>query len=172
MGEEEKKQGSEKPLEKMTVKELREMAKEIPEIAGVHAMKKDELLAVLKKARESEKTKEDKKTTEKPLEKMTAKELREMAKEIPGVAGVHAMKKDELLAVIKEARGIKDEGLKKKKIVKKEKPTLSVKDLKEKIVRLREEKKMAQEARNKKKIGILRRRINRLKKQTRRVAHA
>jgi hypothetical protein len=29
-----------KPLEKMTVTDLREMAKEIPEISGVHGMKK------------------------------------------------------------------------------------------------------------------------------------
>ncbi|MGD8900434.1 MAG: Rho termination factor N-terminal domain-containing protein, partial [Desulfobacterales bacterium] len=50
---------------------------------------------------------------EKPLEKMTVKELREIAKDIPGITGVHAMKKEELINGIKEARGIKDEPLKK-----------------------------------------------------------
>ena len=37
----------EKPLEKMTAKELREVALEIPEIEGVHAMKKEELLEAI-----------------------------------------------------------------------------------------------------------------------------
>ena len=36
---------------------------------------------------------------EKPLDKMTAKELREIAIEIPGVTGVHAMKKEQLLEI-------------------------------------------------------------------------
>jgi hypothetical protein len=46
---------------------------------------------------------------EKPLEKMTAKELREIALEIPEIEGVHAMKKEELLAAIREARGAEEE---------------------------------------------------------------
>ncbi|MEJ2729172.1 MAG: Rho termination factor N-terminal domain-containing protein [Deltaproteobacteria bacterium] len=50
---------------------------------------------------------------EKPLEKMTVKELREMAKDIPGITGVHGMKKDELVVEIKKAKGIKDEPVKK-----------------------------------------------------------
>ena len=33
----------------MTAKELREIALEIPEIEGVHAMKKEELLAAIRK---------------------------------------------------------------------------------------------------------------------------
>ena len=51
---------------------------------------------------------------EKPLDKMTAPELRQIAKEIPGVTGVSAMKKDEVLSLIKKHRGIadKDEGRK------------------------------------------------------------
>ena len=40
----------EKPLDKMTVKELREVGKEIPDLSGVTAMKKDELVAAIKKA--------------------------------------------------------------------------------------------------------------------------
>ena len=40
-----------KPLEKMTVTDLREMATEIPEITGVHGMKKEELIAAIKKSK-------------------------------------------------------------------------------------------------------------------------
>ena len=46
-----KKEGAEKPLEKLTVKELREIAKEIPEIIGVHGMNKAELYEAVCKAR-------------------------------------------------------------------------------------------------------------------------
>ena len=43
---------------------------------------------------------------EKPLEKMTATELRGIAKETPGITGAHGMNKAELLAEIRKARGI------------------------------------------------------------------
>ncbi len=117
---------------------------------------------------ETEEAKEEIKADEKPLDKMTGPELREIAKDIPGVSGAHAMKKDELLAVIKEHRGIKDEEPAKKK-KKKKTAALSVKDLKLKIARLREEKEKAREAKDKKNVDILRRRINRMKKQTRNI---
>jgi hypothetical protein len=44
MGKKEKKEKKEKPLDRMTAKELRETALKIPEIIGVHAMNKTELL--------------------------------------------------------------------------------------------------------------------------------
>lgn len=116
--------------------------------------------------------KKEEKQEEKPIDKMTAKELREIAMEIPGVAGVHAMKKDELLALVKEARGIKDEPPQKKKKVKSEKKIYTVRDLKVKIAELKEDKKRAREARDKIKVEVLRRRINRMKKLTRKVAQA
>jgi cell division protein FtsX len=175
MAEEEKK---EKSLEEMTVKELRETAREIPGVSGFSVMKKEELIALIKKERGIEEIKEEKEIAEKPpedekpLNKMTAKELREIAKEIPGVAGVTAMKKEELLAVIKEHRGIKDEKPAKKKKVKADAPVTSVRELKDKIIQLREEKREARQANDRHKIDILRRRINRLKKQTRKVARA
>jgi hypothetical protein len=50
--------------------------------------------------------------TEKPLEKMTVKALREIAKEIPEITGVHGMKKEELLVAINEVRGVKEEAVK------------------------------------------------------------
>jgi len=46
---------------------------------------------------------------DKPLEKMTAKELRELGLTIPELTGVHGMNKAELITAIKEVRGIKEE---------------------------------------------------------------
>jgi len=105
---------------------------------------------------------------EKPLEKMTAKELRSIAREIPGVTGATAMKKDELLAIIKKHRGIEEEEVKKKKKVT-SKAGVSVKDLKNKIIMLRAYKEAAYNEKDRKKVDILRRRINRLKKRTRKI---
>jgi hypothetical protein len=109
---------------------------------------------------------------EKPLEKMTAPELREIAITLPGVTGVHAMKKEELLAIIKEARGIKDETPSKKRSRKAEKVTITVGEVKKKISQLMLEKKAARESRDAKRVEILRRRINRLKKLSRKVKKA
>ena len=120
---------------------------------------------------EETKKKEHKKE-EKSLEKMTVKELRAIAMEIPRAVAVHDMKKEELIAFIKEARGIKDEepAKIKKKVVAKIK--LSKTEIKGKIKQLKEEKKAAQASKNRKKIDILRRRISHLKKLTRRYATA
>ena len=96
---------------------------------------------------------------EKPLEKMTTPELKEVAAKIPGVTGVTAMKKDELIALIKEYRGIVDEEPKKVESSK-------ISQLKKKIVVLKAAKTTAQNEKNKKEVDILRRRINRLKKMT------
>lgn len=100
----------------------------------------------------------------KPLDKMTAKELRElvMAK-IPQITGATGMAKEALLPAIKEVLGIKEEegganpykdqilGIKK-----------SIRDLRGKKV----------EAGTRKDKGILRRKINKLKKRSRRLAKA
>jgi hypothetical protein len=104
---------------------------------------------------------------EKPLDKMTAPELKEIALNIPGATGVTAMKKDQLLALIKEYRGIKDEEPPKKKKTGPKDLGVSKADLKQKIVKLREYKQETQKDRDRKKANILRRRINRLKKRTR-----
>jgi outer membrane murein-binding lipoprotein Lpp len=106
----------------------------------------------------------------KPLDKMTAIELREVAMEIPGVAGVHAMKKEELLSVIKEYYAIEDETPRKGKKKKVKKQAASVQDLKAKMGQLREKRETVRAARDRKQADILRRRINRLKKQTRKAA--
>jgi hypothetical protein len=111
------------------------------------------------------------KKEEKSLEKMTVKELKEIAMEIPRAVAVHDMRKGELIAFIKEARGIKDEAPVKveKKVI--EKIKLNKSEIKGKIKQLKEEKKAAQEAYNKKRLDFLRRRISRLKKQTRRMTN-
>ncbi|MGD8345088.1 MAG: Rho termination factor N-terminal domain-containing protein [Desulfobacterales bacterium] len=99
---------------------------------------------------------------DKPLEKMTVKELREIAKDIPGITGVHAMKKDDLITGIKAAKGIKDEPVKK--------ASKSMRELKLQIKALKTERQAALEAKDKKKATIFRRRISRLKKKTRHIA--
>ena len=101
-------------------------------------------------------------TKDKPLEKMTVKELREIAKDIPGITGVHAMKKDGLITEIKAAQGIKDEPVKK--------ASGSMRELKLQIKALKAQRQAALQTKDKKKATIFRRRISRLKKKTRKVA--
>ena len=109
---------------------------------------------------------------EKPLEKLTAKELREMALAMGGIFGVHAMKKDELIAAIRKTKGLPEEDAKKAKRapVKQEKVVLTRVQLKQKIVELKAKKEEALQGQNLKLAEILRRRISRYKKRTRRVA--
>ncbi|NCO61640.1 MAG: Rho termination protein [Deltaproteobacteria bacterium CG_4_8_14_3_um_filter_51_11] len=118
----------------------------------------------------TETTGEERKLPEKPIEKMTAPELRELAKGF-GVEGTHAMKKEELIPIIKEAYGIKDEGLDKKS-AKSGGKTVTVRAVKERIAKLKKDKAAALEAGDRKKRDILRRRINRDKKRSRRAVHA
>lgn len=105
------------------------------------------------------KTKEAK---EKPLEKMTATELRELAKEIPEITGAHGMNKAELVAGIKKARGIKDAPRRKNRG--------SVREIKAQIQKLKRDRQAALEAQDERLAMICRRRISRLKKKTRRAA--
>ena len=53
--------------------------------------------------------KKKKEIKEKPLEKMTAKELREVGKQLPEITGVYGMNKAELINAIKKAKGIKND---------------------------------------------------------------
>lgn len=103
---------------------------------------------------------------EKPVDKMTATELREVAKNIPGIEGAHAMKKEELIPIVKAALGIKDEAPPKEAGKKGAKGRAQVKA---RIRELRQEKGRAQEAKDRKKTKILRRRINRMKKLSRNI---
>jgi excinuclease UvrABC helicase subunit UvrB len=106
---------------------------------------------------------------EKHLEKLTIKELREIALEIPHSTAVHDMKKEEIIAFIKEARGIKDEApLKKKKKAGKIKMTKA--ELKAKIRELKGLRLQALEEKDSKKAILLRHKVSRLKKKSRHVA--
>ena len=109
---------------------------------------------------------------EKPIEKMTAKELREMALGLPGIHGVHAMKKEELVVAIRKAKGITEPERKKEKLIvaKKEKVVLTIPQLKQKAKELRAKREELLQERNLKRAEILKKRINRLKKMTRRAA--
>ena len=107
---------------------------------------------------------------EKPLEKMTATELREMALGLPGIQGVHAMKKEELITAIRAAKGIPEPEPKKEKkmVAKKEKVVLTAAQLKQKAKELRAKREELLQQRNLEMAEILRKRISRLKKKTRR----
>ncbi len=109
---------------------------------------------------------------EKPIEKMTAKELREMALGMPGIHGVHAMKKEELMTAIRAAKGIPEPEVKKERrvVAKKEKIVLTSPQLKQKAKELRAKREELLQERNLKMAEILKKRINRLKKMTRRIA--
>lgn len=118
---------------------------------------------------------DEKEGTEKPLDKMTVKELREVAADIPEITGVHGMKKAELLEAIKEVNGVTEEepkGEEKPKSDKKSKKAGAGKEMsvKEKIHFFKAKRKDALSAGDKNAAKILRRRINRLKKKSRRAA--
>jgi hypothetical protein len=107
--------------------------------------------------------KERKEKKEKPLEKMTATELRKYALDLGEISGVHGMNKEELLAAIKEVKGLKDEG--------KAAKTVNVRDLKEQAQTMRAKKLEAIGAgATRKQIDVLRKKANRLKKKTRQAA--
>ena len=99
---------------------------------------------------------------EKALEKMTVKDLRELAKDMPGIVGVHGMKKEELIVAIKEVKGIKDEPVKK--------TDASIGELKKKIKAVKAQRQAALEAKDSKMATVYKRRISRLKKKTRKAA--
>lgn len=106
--------------------------------------------------------KKEKVAKEKPLDKMTAKELREMGLSLGGITGVHALNKNELIAAIKEVKGIVEEKTKKTGV--------DVRGLKLSIKALKEKRQQAKEADNNKLADAFRRRISNLKKKTRRAA--
>jgi len=99
---------------------------------------------------------------------MTAKELKEVAAGIPGISGVRAMKKEDLLAAIKKAWEIKEEKPPKK--VEKKEAAGKVAELKAKIREIKAKRAEAIEKKDKRMAKIYRRMINRLKKRTRRAA--
>jgi hypothetical protein len=118
----------------------------------------------------SEETKK-KERDERHLEKLTVKELREIAAEIPHEKAILDMKKEALVAFIKEARGIKDET----PVNKKKRPVkikMTKQELKSRIRELKVLRGQALESKEDKKAVMLRHRISQLKKKSRRVAAA
>jgi len=115
---------------------------------------------------------------EKPLEKMTVPELKELAITFPHdhlEKAIHDMHKDDLLAFIKEAQGIHEPSAPKKKkahahVHAKVKQLLSKADLKARIAKLKSVRLAAREAEDRTLTARLRRRISRLKKMTRKSA--
>jgi hypothetical protein len=103
-----------------------------------------------------------KETKEKPLEKSTAKELRELALKLPEITGVHGMNKNELIQAIKKSKGIED--------VSDKGGDNTVRETKKKIRELKTKHKTAVEANDTKMSTIYRKRILRLKKKTRKAA--
>jgi hypothetical protein len=114
-------------------------------------------------------TEEKQELTDKPLDKMTVTELREIAKEIPEITGVHGMKKPELLAAVKQARGIADEPRKKSgpPKVKVAVPKAAIKSM---IRDLKTQRRRALEEKDKQMAERYRRKISRLKKKSRQAA--
>jgi hypothetical protein len=104
----------------------------------------------------------NKEVKKKPLEKMTSKELREVAIGIPEISGVHGMNKPELISAIKQAKGIVEE--------KPKKSDSPVRAIKQKISAVKIQRQAALDAKDKQKALIFRRQISRLKKRTRRAA--
>jgi hypothetical protein len=104
--------------------------------------------------------KEQKQKKEKPLERWTIKELREEALTIPNVQGVHGMNKEEIIAALRQAKGIKAPDAKK--------GAQSVREVKAKVCELRKLKDNERsEGASKFRLQVLRKKIARLKKKTR-----
>ena len=98
------------------------------------------------------------------IEKMTAVQLRELAhKEHPDITGVHAMKKEELLKAIREARG---EKVVHKKKAPKEKVKIDKKEAKRQIRELKSQRNALTQGKNKKALVQLRKKIKKLKRLT------
>jgi hypothetical protein len=112
---------------------------------------------------------EKKQKKDKDLDRMTVKELRAIAAETTDLVGIHAMKKADLLDAIKEAQGIKEEKAPKEETVK---GVLTVRQLKTKIIELKTKREEARTAEDRRMVEIYRRKINRLKKGTRKISQA
>ena len=101
-------------------------------------------------------------STGKPLDKMTVKELKDVALEIPEITGVHGMNKADLLSAIKQAKGIPEEKSRKK--------SGSIRELKQQVKVLKLKRKEALAAKDSKAATIYRRKISRMKTKMRRYA--
>jgi hypothetical protein len=97
------------------------------------------------------------------LEKLTVVKLREVAHEYPEIVGATGMKKEELIKAILQARGEPVEKEKKKDLV-------LISHIKKEIKKLKEEQAKALTDKDSNKTSVLRKKISKLKKQTRLLA--
>ena len=116
--------------------------------------------------------KEHKPHDDQHLEKLTVKDLREMAAEFPHEKAIHDMKKEELISFIRQAKGIKEEGHVHKHHKPKGKIKLTKPEVKAKIRELKLMHGQALEASDAKNAVMLRHKISKLKKMSRRIAEA
>jgi len=100
---------------------------------------------------------------EKHLEKLTTKELKEMALAMGGITGVTAMKKEELIAAIRQAKGLPVKETR-------EKPLDTVLEVKQKIREFRLQREELREAGKRAETSRLNKKIRQLKKKTRKLA--
>ena len=160
--------GAEKKKEKEEKKEKKEKKQDKQD-----KQDKQEKVVMEKKEKKQDKQEKVEKVKkvkkEQDLDRMTVKELRTLAAESTDLVGVHVMKKAELLTAIKEAKGIKEEKAPKEKV---ERAAITIKQLKAKIVALKEKREEARKEKDKRMVDILRRRINRAKKRTRKLSQA
>ncbi len=98
---------------------------------------------------------------EKKLEKMTVKELREIALQIPEIQGVHGMNKEELISALKKVYGIEE---------KPRKVGGSMRELKAKVAKFKELAAKAKEEGDLERYERYRRLASRFKKRTRKLA--
>jgi len=102
---------------------------------------------------------------QKPIEKMTVKELRVLAKEL-GAEGVSGMQKEELIEFIRKVRGTPTSAG--EKIVKIGKKIVNVRAVKQQIRQLKAQREQLLKEGKKEEASLLRERISKLKKLTRR----
>ena len=99
----------------------------------------------------------------KKLEKMTIKELRELALQIPEISGVHGMNKEELISALKKVYGIEEAP---------RRVGGSMRELKAKIKKFRELAETARAEKDWERYERYRRLASRFKKRTRKLARA
>jgi hypothetical protein len=108
------------------------------------------------------KKKEQKEKAEKPLESKTIKELREEALKISGIQGVHGMNKEELLTALRKEKGIAEPEKNK---------GAGIREIKQKVIDLRKKRDQERtEGADRKRLTILRKKITKLRKKTKRAA--
>jgi hypothetical protein len=111
---------------------------------------------------------------DKPLDKMTVKDLRDLAKGM-GAEGISGMKKEELLDFIRQARPaqpVSEEAPPAvgKAVKKGKKKELTVKELKKRMIAIKAKRAEALEKGDRRMATIYKRQISRLKKKTRKTA--